>query len=130
MSKQSQFETVGGRDDRTVGRWQDWFNLILGAWLVVAPFAGIGVAGGAAAWNSYIAGAAVAIFAVAAILRPQLWEEWVNLVVGLWLIAAPFVLGFTDQAVVMWNQIIVGLVIGADALWAAVQWSGRRLHRV
>lgn len=128
MSKQPQFETVGGRDDRTVGRWQDWFNLILGVWLIAAPFAGIGVTGDAAAWNSYIFGAAVAIFAVAAIARPQLCEERVNLTVGIWLVLAPFVLGFTDQPAPMWNQIIVGLLIGGDALWAAVQWSGRRTH--
>lgn len=109
-------------------RWQDWVNIVLGGWLILAPFIGIGVNHDIAAWNSYVAGAVVAIFTIAALARPQLWEEWLNLIVGLWLIAAPFVLGYTQQTGPMWNQIIVGLLIGADALWAAVQIWGQQRH--
>lgn len=123
-----QLQSIGKAWDRTMGRWQDWFNLVLGAWLIVAPFVGVGSAGDVAAWNSYVSGVAVAIFALAAIARPQVWEEWVNLVIGLWLILAPFALGFTDQPLPMWNQIVIGLLVGADALWAAVQYSPRRAH--
>ena len=126
--KESQAGTIGRAWDRAMGRWQDWFNLVLGVWLVVAPFVGVGAVNDVAAWNSYAAGAAVAIFALAAIARPQVWEEWVNLVIGLWLILAPFALGFADQPVAMWNQIIVGILIGLDALWAAAQYTGRRAH--
>jgi hypothetical protein len=103
------------------GRWQDWFNLVLGAWLIAAPFIGIGVNHDLAAWNSYAAGVVVAIFAIAAIARPHLWEEWLNLIVGLWLIVAPFALHFTDQSGPTWNQIIVGLLIGIDAAWVAIR---------
>lgn len=35
----------------------------------------------------------------------------VNVVAGVWLIAAPFVLGFTGVADEMWNHIIVGLCV-------------------
>lgn len=128
MSKQPKFETVGARDDRWLGRWEDWANLILGAWLIIAPFTGLGGTSDIAAWNSYVAGTAVAIFALAALVRPQLWEEWLNLVVGAWLVIAPFALGFTDQYGVMWNQIVVGLAIAGVALWAVAQWSGQRAH--
>lgn len=108
-------------------RWQDWFNLVLGAWLIIAPLIGLGVNHGLAAWNSYISGAVVAIFAVIALARPQLWEEWLNLIIGLWLIIAPFALGYTHQTGPMWNQIIVGLLIGVDALWAGAQtWTQHR----
>ena len=110
-------------------RWQDWVNLLLGIWLVIAPWVGIGVGrGNAAAWNSYIFGAAVIIFAVAAMSRSQIWEEWVNLILGLWLILAPFALHFTDQPASMWNQIIVGIVVGISALWAVVQVQMRQRH--
>ncbi len=107
-------------------RWQDWTNLLFGVWLVLAPFFGIGVLNDAAAWNFYISGTAVAVFAIAALIRPQVWEEYVNLFVGIWLILAPFVLGFTDQPGPMWNQIIVGLLVGGDALWAALQSPPKR----
>jgi len=50
-----------------------------------------------------------------AIAKPELWKEYTNLTLGLWLIAAPFILSFTNMAGTMWNQIIVGLLIGAAA---------------
>lgn len=110
------------------GRWQDWANLVFGAWLILAPFIGVGVNHDIAAWNSYVSGAVVAIFAIVAIMRPQMWEEWLNLIVGLWLIIAPFALGFTQQSDPMWNQIIIGLLIGIDALWAGTQSWTRHRH--
>ena len=125
---ESKLNTVGRWQDRTMGRWQDWFNLVLASWLILAPFVAFGASGDVATWNSYACGAIVAIFAIAALVRPQVWEEWVNIVVGLWLIVAPFALGFTDQSIPMWNQIVLGALIGADALWAAVQYSPRQKH--
>lgn len=100
------------------GRWQDWVNLVLGVWLILAPVFGLALAGTAAAWNGYILGAVVAVFAIWALIQPQRWEEWVNLAAGAWLIVAPFVLGFTTQEGAMWNHIIMGVMIGGDALWA------------
>lgn len=104
-------------------RWQDWTNVLLGVWLALAPFSGVGVTGDVAAINSYLTGTAVAIFAIAALARPQMWEEYTNMVLGLWLIAAPFALGFTNLAGPMWNQIIVGLLVGGAALAATLQKS-------
>ncbi|HEX8011494.1 MAG TPA: SPW repeat protein [Casimicrobiaceae bacterium] len=103
-------------------RWQDWLNLVLGAWLILAPLAGVGSLTDIAAWNAYIGGGLVVIFSVWALARSkEQWEEWVNLILGVWLIFAPFALGFSNQAVPMWNQVIVGLVIGIDAAWAIVE---------
>jgi len=104
-------------------RWQDWTNLLLGAYLVLAPFFGIGAVNDVAAINSYLTGTAVAIFAIAALARRQLWEEYTNLVLGLWLIVAPFALGFTNLAGPMWNQIVVGVLVGGAALGATLQKS-------
>lgn len=103
---------------RQTQRWQDWLNLILGIWLFFAPMVGVGTAMGIAAWDSYIVGVLVALFSIGALARPQQWEEWINAVLGLWLILAPFVLAFTSETGPMWNHIIVGLVIGGGALWA------------
>jgi len=126
--KESKSNTIGNAWDRTTGRWQDWFNLILGAWLILAPFIGIGVSNDVAAGNSYVSGAVIAIFAIAAIARPQMWEEWVNLIAGAWLIVAPFALGFTLQQGPMWNQVVVGLLVVVDAVWAALQTPPQHKH--
>lgn len=97
-------------------RWPDHINLVFGAWLVLAPLSGIGGVSDAAAWNSYLAGLAVASLSLAALARPRPWKEWLNLILGVWLVAAPMVLGFSAQSEPTWNQMIAGLVIGANAL--------------
>ena len=101
-------------------RWQDWVNLILGIWLFVTPFFGMELISSTAAWNSYIFGVIVVALSIWALAQPRAWEEWINLLVGVWLILAPFVLGFTMEKTAMWNHIIVGVIVGVDALWAAV----------
>jgi hypothetical protein len=100
------------------GIWEDWLNLVLGAWLIIAPFLGVGLGTPAAVWNSYIVGVAVLVFAWVALSRPHRWEEIINLVLGVWLIISPFVLGYAHLRGAMWSHVIIGVVIGLDALLA------------
>jgi hypothetical protein len=110
-------------------RWQDWVMLVLGAWLFVSPFfLQFSSFMGASAWDSYILGVAVAVVAVVALTVPRLWEEWVNLVLGIWLIIAPFLLGFSGEASATWNHVVLGIVIGVDAIWAMADVAVHR-HR-
>jgi len=100
-------------------RWQDWLMLVLGAWVFFSPFWMLSYTsrGDAAAWNAYIFGAIAFVLAWAALATRQLWEEWVNLAVGGWLVIAPWVLGFYGaEPGASWNQIILGALIGLDAL--------------
>ncbi len=103
-------------------RWQDGVILVLGVWLFFAPFImTYGPLTGAAAWNSYLIGLAVVIFSAWALRAPmtETWEEWVNVVLGAWLVIAPFALGFYPSLeAAAWNQIVVGILIAADAIWA------------
>ncbi len=112
-------------------RWQDWVMLIFGVWLFLAPFwmPAYESSTSVAAWNSYVLGVLVVAFAWAALARPQKWQEWVNLVLGVWLIIAPFVLRFwgTEQGAA-WNQIVLGILIGADAIWMLAQYRGTEVH--
>lgn len=104
----------------TKQRWQDWVNLILGVWLFITPFLGMDTVMSVAAWNGYIFGTIVVVLSIWALAQPRAWEEWINFVIGVWLILAPFILGFSHQTGAMWNHIIVGVIIGVDALWAAL----------
>lgn len=104
-------------------RWQDWTTFLLGTYFVLAPFLGIGAVNDVAAINSYLTGTAVAILAIAALARRQLWEEYTNLVLALWLIVAPFALGFANLAGPTMNQIVVGILVGGVALGATLQKS-------
>lgn len=114
---------MAGSAQKTLERWRDWAMLVLAAWLFVSPwvlgYAATTAAAGAgmAAWNAWIVGVIVAALAVATLVRFAEWEDWVSLVFGVWLIAAPWVLGFSALAAATWNQVIVGLLIAVLAAW-------------
>ena len=48
-------------------------------------------------------------------VTPATMASGINALLGLWLIVAPFVLGYTDFPVSMWNAIIVGIVVACIA---------------
>lgn len=85
-------------------RWTEpavWANAVLallGAWFFLAPFAPA-FAGGAAESSTGIAGAILLVFAGWAALKEKprrfAWIQYVNALVGVWLIVVPFALPFT-----------------------------------
>ncbi len=100
-------------------RWQDWINLILGAWTFVSPWVlGFAVTTNMAARAMWILGAAVVLFAAFAVYMHKAWEEVVNILLGIALIASPWVLGFTDQSNATTNAVVVGLLVTLFAVWA------------
>lgn len=102
-------------------RWQDWVMLIFGVWLFFTPFWMFGYASAAsvAATNAYILGILVALFAIIALAAARPWEEWVELVLGIWLVISPFVLGFYSvESGAAWNAVILGALVIIDSIWA------------
>lgn len=104
-------------------RWQDWVTLAVGLWLFCSPFFMVGGSlSDAAAWNAYLLGGAVTVFAAYALGDSKPWEEWINLALGLWLIAAPFALGYYhSESAIAWNQIGMGGLVALDTLWVLAQ---------
>jgi ABC-type molybdate transport system permease subunit len=96
-------------------------NILLGIWLIIAPWV-LGYADlSAAQTNDVIIGIIVAI--VAAIrsfgaFTTRGWS-WINILAGIWLIIAPFVLGYSNHTTPLWNDIILGIVIAVLAWTAA-----------
>ena len=93
-------------------RWDSGSNAVLGIWLLLAPFVLMyGVS--AATWNDIVLGVLIAtlgaVRAFGAYRASSL--SWTNGVLGAWLIAAPFVLGYAANAAALWNDVIVGLVV-------------------
>ncbi len=41
------------------------------------------------------------------------WRDWLSVVLGAWLIASPWILGFTDHGAAFWNAILFGAAIVA-----------------
>jgi hypothetical protein len=99
-------------------RWEDWINLILGAWLFLSPWILNYTVSQGAAWNAYILGIAIIVFTIIALSTPKPWEEWVNTALGVWLIISPWVVGFATQAAATWNAVILGIIVLAISLEA------------
>lgn len=101
----------------------DVVNLILGAFLFLSPwifvFAPEGAAG-AASWNAWLSGLVIAALAIAALVSFATWEEWLNLIVGLWVAVSPWLVGFAANATAMRLHLIIGVIVAAVAairLW-------------
>lgn len=110
--------------------WQDWANIVLAVLLFITPWVfqfaaspseAIGAVGSsAAAWNAWISALIVAGLAVAALLRFAEWEEWLNAIVGVWLVISPWLLGFAGLAAAMWSAVILGALIIIASAWKAI----------
>jgi hypothetical protein len=99
-------------------RWQDWANLVLGLWLFVSPWALGYAALQSAAWNAYVLGAAIVVFAAIAAYMPRAWEEMINTVLGVWLILSPYLVGFASHTMTALHTVVVGVLVTAFAVWA------------
>lgn len=71
----------------------DLYNLLLAIFLFVSPWL-FARTNGAAAIDLRASGVAIAILSLAAVVAFTHWEEWANVLLGLWLIGSPWVLGF------------------------------------
>ena len=123
-------------------RWQDAVNLLLGLWLIASPVtfgltrtdlsqfptgAAMTISTGAAAYNMWVVGIIVAVAAAAALISFHVWEEWVNAVLGLWLIVSPWLMGYGVNFGFVWNQVLMGLIVATLAIWAMASRPHRRI---
>src|SRR6184192_3263249 len=95
----------------------DVANLVLGAILLFSPWI-FGFESGPASTNAYINGIVIAVLAIAALTAFAVWEEWLNLIVGLWTLLSPWVLGFQGTTRPMAVHVVVGIVV---AVLAAIE---------
>ena len=43
--------------------------------------------------------------------------NWVQLVLGLWVLVSPWILGFSEISTALWSNVIIGVLIVISALW-------------
>ncbi|CAB1367820.1 SPW repeat protein [Denitratisoma oestradiolicum] len=99
--------------------WQETGTLIVGIWLFLSPWvfrffhwADMDT------MNFLVMGVAIAVVAVLAKYMHALWEDWVTLALGAWMILSPWILGFTDNPVAFVDAVIAGLFVVGIALSA------------
>jgi SPW repeat len=100
----------------------DLYNIVIAAMLFASPWL-FKLSNGTARMDFWITSAAIAVISLAAIFTYANWEEWANFLFGLWLIASPWILGFS-HARAMHFAIGIGVVVTFMAvlkLWLAYE---------
>ena len=95
----------------------DGVNLILGLMLISSPWV-YEFDTSVHSQNALATGVVVASLSVASFVGFAAWEEWGNLMAGLWLAVSPWILNFNGST--KWYQVAIGIVIAALAkneLW-------------
>ncbi len=96
----------------------DLYNLLLAAVLFVSPWL-FKLTNSVGKVDLWATGAVIAVISMAAIFAYANWEEWANFLLGLWLIASPWILGFAHTRA-MHFSIGVGVAVAFMAaleLW-------------
>lgn len=106
-------------------------NILAGIWLILSPFIFRFWNLTTPSWNSIAVGIAVALLAsvrAAAPLR-NAGLSWINFLLGVWMIVSPWVLDYSGKPRMAWNAVVVGILIGALAMWSALTASPRAMRR-
>ena len=95
-------------------------NIAAGIWTILSPYILGFAAITAALTNNIIVGIIIGVLALIRVYTPESSGglSWINLLLGIWLIASPFILGITSLAVI-WNNIILGVIVAVMAVWSA-----------
>jgi SPW repeat len=99
-------------------------ELGLGAWLFLTPSIFSFASEAAASWNAWLSGIAIGAIAITALVAFADREEWINLVLGLWVAAPAWIVGFASHATATRVHVLVGIAVAV--LSAARLWS---MHR-
>ncbi|QAU48796.1 SPW repeat protein [Bradyrhizobium guangzhouense] len=71
----------------------DVYNLFLAAVLFISPWL-FKLTNSQGKIDLWVTSAIIVVLSLAAIIAYRDWEEWINVLMGVWLIASPWVIGF------------------------------------
>jgi hypothetical protein len=103
-----------------VVRFASVIVLLAGLWFAVSPWV-YGAASPPSAFNNWMAGGMIAAFAVMRLTQPGSEAvSWVNLFLGFWVIASPWIQAYAFERNRLANTVITGAVIAIAALVSAM----------
>jgi hypothetical protein len=117
--------------------WEDWCGMLLGVLIVVSPWFPmqashevVDAERSTMILNTFVVGMLVFGLAQLEYVALQRWEEVGEIALGLWLIASPFIFGYSGDATLqIWHAALGGLVVllGALQLWQDWKLSDQEL---
>lgn len=113
--------------------FQDGITLLAGVLLAAAPFfLTIESPGGAnITWpvaNMLASGAAAIALCAAALFFYRRWEGWLNISLGVWLVASPWVIVFARSKQAIRAAVTCGAIIAAMDAWRTLEGTGKRAY--
>jgi len=125
--------TVGSKDGRDLGHSLDYYdiaNVLLGVILFYAPW----ILDFPRSWawvNAYICAVLIIAISADALTSPAVLNQLLNLVIGLWILVAPWALGF-DNYIETSVHVVIGAtvaVLSSIKLWTMLQRTGAAVVR-
>ena len=103
--------------------WEEWCGMALGVMIVLSPWFGAGPENGAVIVNALLVGVLVFGLAQLEYLALQRWEEAGAVVLGLWLMASPFVFDYGGvDTLRAWHIVLGGAVVALAVLELWQDW--------
>lgn len=98
-------------------------NLLLGIWLFVSPWI-FGAYSQPSAWSAWIVGVVIVILAAIRLASPAGLRifSWVNMAIGIYVFASPWIYAYTANTGRFVNSICVGILV---FLLAITAWSAQ-----
>ncbi len=97
-------------------QWEDWVSWGLGIWLCLSPWVLQFSLETTATENAVVVGFLIILAEVVTLSAFALWEEWINVALGAWLVVSPWALGVTAGAAKA-DFVIVGVLVIALAIY-------------
>lgn len=98
-------------------RLQDAASSMIGVGLAISPWIGGYADDPVAVANALLTGSLVALVALGAALFARPWQSWTQAVLGVWLIASPWMLGFETHEIAMAAAVGIGIPVFLLAAW-------------
>jgi hypothetical protein len=102
-------------------RMTSGLNVILSIWLIASPFL-LSFAGAFGMWNAIVVGVIVLVLSWLRFNNPATmpWLSWITALLGVWLIASPFLFGMSGVTALLWDYIAVGVGFVVFGAWSAL----------
>ena len=96
-------------------------NVLLSLWLIVSPFV-LSFAGSTGMWIAVATGLIALVVSWICYNSPATTGglSWIVVILGAWLIAAPFLFGMAGVSALLWDYVLVGLGYIVFGAWAAL----------
>ena len=104
--------------------WEDWFGMALGVLIGLSPWIAERPEGELPMLNAIAVGAAVLLLVETELVDLHRWEETLELLCGVWLIASPFVFGYAAAGgMATWHFTLGGIVLLLAAVELCQDWT-------